>query len=221
MDKQIPNEGNNLQLLRELQGLLHKSLNSYSGHVSLERRHLMHSANSIAGGAEGFLVLREAKLFPASKVLIRPILESLLWSSIIARKRGVLFRKAYTEWSEEKKLRPAEEEAEAQAALQEMIASIKGEQPDYPIECKKVKLWDEAQILMMPSLRSIYGTYCNFTHATMHAAQGHLDEVTTPQDTIFVAWCVLMTLENLRLYTDVDVADLQPFWKRLPGDAEP
>ena len=180
----------------------------------------MHSAVFIVGAAEGFMVLREKQLFPASKVLIRPILESLLWSAIIVRKRGVLFQKAYTEWEEERKLRPAEEEAEAKAALQDMIQTFKDEESDYPILCKKVRLWEEAPILKMPDLRKIYGTYCNFTHATMHAAQGHLDDVTTPQDTIFVAWCVLMTLVHLHSFVNIDVGDLDPFWKRLHGDAE-
>ena len=210
MDTQILNESCNLQLLGELQGLLRKTLNSYRGPVSLERRHLMHSANFIVGAAEGFMVLREKKLFHASKVLIRPILESLLWSAIIVRKRGVLFRKAYTEWDEERKLRPAEGESDARAMLQNIIKTIKDEESDYPILCKKVRLWDEAPILEMPDLRKIYGTYCNFTHATMLAAQGHLDEVTTPQDTIFVAWCVLMTLVHLDRFVNIDVGVTGP-----------
>lgn len=45
--------------------------------------------------------------------------------------------------------------------------------------------------------------------------EDHLDEQTDPRDTTTVGWCVYSMLELLKAHTPAEVADLEPFRKRL------
>jgi hypothetical protein len=57
--------------------------------------------------------------------------------------------------------------------------------------------------------------YCQFTHGSLRAMLGHLDEQTDPRDTTTVGWCVYSMLELLKAHTPADVPELAEFRQRL------
>ena len=100
---------------------------------------------------------------------------------------GFLFRKLYTEWQEEQarmfRNNPAAI-ADTDRVLHDMEAAAKKARPGLPTERKKVNMAYTAKVAgQSVTYESTYRTYCKFTHCTMQAVQGHLDEATDALDT--------------------------------------
>jgi Family of unknown function (DUF5677) len=208
-----------LILLKELQSLLTDAINSLdTKKLTPETRYLSICAITVNQAAGGYLILRgNGNVYP-SKFLIRPILEATLSSGAVMKKRGFLFRKAYTELLEEKKAFPKDSKTEThfKLILNELESFFKKYDPCYPIEYKKVDIRYTSELAEMPSLYEVaYRTYCKFTHGGIDAALGQLNEMTDDLDTQFVVRLVFMMLEQLQKHTYAKIPDLSPFRTRL------
>jgi hypothetical protein len=214
-----PKEMKLLTLLKELQSLLTDAINSLdTKKLTPETRYLSICAITVNQAAGGFLILRwNGNIYP-SKFLIRPILEATLSSRAVMKKRGFLFRKAYSELLEEKKAFPNDSKTEAhfKSILNELESFFKKCDPRYPIEYKKVDIRYTAELAeMLPLYEVVYRTYCKFTHGGIDAALGQLNKMTDDLDTQFVVRLVFMMLEQLQTHTHAKIPDLLPFRNRL------
>lgn len=211
-----------LKLLKEVQQALADALDSLGSKTpaSPEAAYL----GSITGqmvnrAADGFLVLREAMRTDASKLLVRPVIEALFNGAAVMAKRGILFRKAYSELEEDKKMfgKTAAVKAKVDRQVNKVAKKLLGNDPKYPIKRAKLTVADTATAAgMSPMYDGAYRAYCQFTHGAVRAVEGHLDDSTDTHDTWIVVASVLMTLEMLAKHTPAKVPNLEPFLKRLP-----
>jgi hypothetical protein len=224
MPAQTPNHGPKevqlLALLKDAQHLLAEALNSLGGKSppTPESAYLGWAAVSVNRAAEGYLWLRESGRVGASKLLVRPALEATFSGVAAIKKPGFLFRKAYSEWKEDKRMfaHDAGLLAEADRQLDKLKLAAKRARPGCPAECKPVTVRDAAEMAgLSNAYESAYRVYCNFTHGAMSAVQGQLDRATDTIDTDVVGWCVLMMLNQLKEHTPAQIPDLNPFKKRL------
>jgi hypothetical protein len=133
------------------------------------------------------------------------------------KKKGFLFRNAFTEFNEMKKLydKTPDNEARANAYLEQLKKRFQ-EEAGYPIECKQVDARYIADVAgLLPVYDTAYRIYCEFTHSAMRALRGLLDQTTDPIDTTMVIWAAGMMLNQLKLFTPANVPDLTPFNERL------
>ncbi|MHC1764934.1 MAG: DUF5677 domain-containing protein [Verrucomicrobiia bacterium] len=209
-----------LDLLSETGQLLGKAINSLGGIVppSVEANYLFQTAVGVNRVADGFLVLRRSGRVDASKVMVRPAVELLICAAAALRNKEFLFRKAYSEWREDKKLlaKSAADEAEADTALLELEHEFAGKLPGYPLKRERLRISQAAE---MAGLRWLYDSafaiYCQFTHGSVRALMGELAATTDRHDTAIVCWCTLIMLDLLRVNTPAAIPDMTSFRKRL------
>jgi hypothetical protein len=208
-----------LVLLGQLQSLLTDAINSLdTKKLTPETRYLSICAITVNQAAGGYFILRERQNIYASKFLVRPILEATLSAGAVMKKRGFLFRKAYTELLEEKKIFPKDSQTEAHfnTILSELEIFFRKQDSRYPIEHKKVDVRYTAELAeMLPLYEVVYRTYCRFTHGSIDAALGALNDRTDDLDTQFVVRLVFMMLEQLQTYTHAKIPDLSIFRDQL------
>jgi hypothetical protein len=215
-----PEEIELLKLLKQLQIILAAALDSLGNKKpsTAEAGYLGYAAKSVNTAADGYVALRELGRVDASKLLIRPMLDIVLSASAVMKKKGFLFRKAFTEFDDARKIGPQDNARldKANKALEELKQRFQQVEPDYPIACKRVDARYTADIAELPHIyASAYRTYCEFTHSAMRAVQGHLNNATDPIDTSMAIWSVGEMLNHLKKYTPAEVPNLSPFDKRL------
>ena len=202
-----------------MQYLLTDAINSLDTKtLTPETRYLSICAITVNQAAGGYFILRERQNVYPSKFLVRPILEATLSARAVMKKRGFLFRKAYSELLEERKNFPNNPQTEAhfKLILNELESFFKKCDSCYPIKYKKVDIRYTAELAeMLPLYETAYRTYCKFTHGGIDAALGQLDEMTDDLDTQFVVRLVFMMLEQLQTHTHAKIPDLLPFRNRL------
>jgi hypothetical protein len=214
-----PQEVELLKLLKELQSILTVALNSLGNKMplTLESHYLGCAATSVNYATDGYIFLREPGRIHASKLLIRPILEAVISAMAVMEKRGILFQKYYTEWANAKKLfsKDAAYEAKAKQYLEDLKRNFKQEDPSYPIKCKELRISEMAEAAKMQDLYKVaYSAYCEFTHGSMRAVVGELNNATDVIDTSIVISCVLAMLDQLQKHTPATVPNLASFVKR-------
>lgn len=215
-----PEELKHLGLLREVQQILAKALNSLGGKSppTAESAYLGWAAVSVNRAAESYLWLRDSGRVAGSKLLVRPALEATFAAIAVLKKDGFLFRKAYSEWEEDKKMfaNDAAGEQEAKRALEDLKRAFRQNRPNCPIVCKRVTVRDTADAAgFLENYESAYRIYCQFTHGALRAVLGDLDDTTDTIDTPTVTWCALQMLDHLQTHTPAEIPDLIPFRKRL------
>lgn len=208
-----------LKQLKEVQEILTTAVNSLGGKMppTAESRYLGNAAKSVNIVADAYFLLREAGRMDASKLLIRPMFDIVISATAVAKKRGFLFRKAYTELEEAKKMyeKNPVNEAGAKKALEDLKRNFRAK-PGYPIECKRVDARYTAEVAdLLPVYETAYRIYCEFTHSAMRAVQGQLNEATDPVDTTMVIWCVLTILDHLKKQTPASIPDLTAFQSKV------
>jgi hypothetical protein len=207
-----------LELLKELQPILVKALDSLGGKKPLDwdSSYLGRVAVTVNRAGDGYLWLRESGRMDASKLLVRPALEAVFCGTAAMKNKAFLFRKAYSEWEEHKKLiaKDMASKKEADDYLVKMKRSF--QQNNYPIKCVSLQVREIAEMAdLLPAYEEHYRIYCKFTHSAMLAVSGNLNEVTDSKDTHVVVWCVLMMLNQLKQYTPAAIPDLMPFNEKL------
>src|ERR1022692_1370720 len=95
-----------LKLLKELRPILVKALDSLGSKKPLDAgsSYLGRVAVTVNRAGDGYLWLRESGRMDASKLLVRPALEAVFCGTAAMKNKAFLFRKAYSEWEEHKKL---------------------------------------------------------------------------------------------------------------------
>jgi hypothetical protein len=210
-----PEETELLKLIKELQAILAAALNSLAGKTpaTLESRYISDAAISVNHAADAYLLLREAGRVHASKLMIRPMIDVVISSTAVIKKRGFLFRKAYSEFLEMKKTydKTPANEARENAYLDNLKHKFQ-EEPGYPIVCKRVDARYTAEVAgLLQAYDTAYRIYCEFTHSAVRAVRGYLDNATDPIDTTMVIWAVSAMLNHLQAITPANIPDLRPF----------
>lgn len=168
--------------------------------------------------AAGFLKLKELDL-KASKLLVRPCLETLFNVCATVNRGDFLFEKACAEWREENKYSPKDPSSrqEAEDALNQLKAYFGSCRSNDDI-LRKDRL-SVSQVADHAGLAAIYNSayrvYCQYTHGALRAAVGDLDEVTNSRDTPYVAYVVLKVLRLLVEQCGAVCADLDALEKSL------
>ena len=208
-----------LKLLKELRCVLETALDSLATQKppSPESRYVGDAAKAVNIASDGYILLRESARVHASKLMIRPLIDVVITSTAVTKKKGFLFRVAFTELNKMKKLYDKSSENEARAkAIEESLKKRFSEDPSYPIECKQVDVRLTAEVAgLLPVYQTAYGLYCEFTHSAMRAVNGQLDQTTDPIDTSMVIWAVGVMLNQLKFFTPASVPDLTPFNDRI------
>ncbi len=211
-------------LLKRVQVILADALDSLAGKVTeAEASYLVWAAAHINKTVGGYVVLRESRLLHASKLLVRPVLESTFYACAVLQERGFLPQKAYSEFLEEAKIAATSDTERAalkQGAKKEfdrLLAAMTALQPDYPqVECKKVGVEDAAKAAdLMQAYQFDFRLYCQFMHGALRAASGDLDLLTDRRDTALVIWCALIICERMKKHTPATVCELSSFWNEL------
>lgn len=173
---------------------------------------------SVNRAAEGYLSLRDSGRVAASKLLIRPAIEGTFSGIAAIKRKDFLFRKAYSEWDEDRKLfaKDAVKVEEAKKALEDLKRAFQTKYPSLDLACKQISVRDAAEIAEMLAIyEGTYRLYCQFTHGALRAALGDLDKISDTIDTPVVTWCVLQMLDHLEKETPAQIPDLIPFRRRL------
>src|SRR6266566_3738268 len=217
-----PEESERLSLLMDVQKALSLAIQSLDDKApppaNVDCQYLQSAAAFVNCAADGYLVVREAFRVDASKLLVRPILESVFKAAAVMRKPGFLTRLAYSEWKEE--LRMFKKDPAGKAAstreLEEFKKRFSQDNPGYPAVYSHASISDTATEAGMKTLyETTYGTYCAFTHAALAAVHGPSDGWTDNNDTGVVTCCIMVILELLNQHTPAQVPDIAPFRERL------
>ncbi len=209
-----------IKVLKELQPIIVKALDSLGGKkpANAGAKYLGVIAKTVNRASDGYLALREAGRMDASKLLIRPALEAVFCGVAAVKDKKFLFRKAYSEWEEHKKLFAKDQAGkdEADKHLKHLLEDFAKYNPDYPTNCSPASTWDAANMAgFLPVYEYAYRMYCKFTHSAISAVSGNLDQQTDLYDTSTMVWCVLTTLRFLKEHTPAEIPDLGVFAQRI------
>ena len=207
-----------LGLLKELQPVFVKALDSLGGKKpsDWDSSYLGRVAVTVNRAGDGYLWLRESGRMDASKLLVRPALEAVFCGTAAMKNKAFLFRKAYSEWEEHKKLIATDmaSKKEADDYLVKMKRSF--QENNYPIKCVRLQVREIAEMAdLLPAYEEHYRVYCKFTHSAMMAVSGNLNLATDAKDTHVVVWCVLMMLNQLKQHTPAVIPNLMPFNEKM------
>lgn len=209
-----------LGLLREVQERLSEALNSLDRTTleSLEAKYIVPCCRAVNQAAEGYLILRRIGMVSASKILVRPVIEAMFFAGAAASDKGFIFRKAYSEWTDDNKLFCQDDASREEAKVQ--WAAFKSEflklYPGYPTCEKKLDTATIARIAELPQFYEVqYRLYCKFTHAALEAIDGHWEKISEAYDTRTVIACVLKMMELLEAVTQAKIPDLSPYRAQL------
>jgi hypothetical protein len=206
-----PEENEWLELLRASQSTLAKTIDSLDvkSIPKWEVRYFLWAAVSVNQSALGYLVLRQENALFASKLLIRPMLETFLSAQAVLIQHGFLFRKIYTEVCEFSKLDPNATDAELKEAIKKYIGEFKAYDKSYPCVQKTVSMSYTAEVAkMVDHYQFWYRIYCKYTHGAQIAITGVLNQATDDLDTPMVTELVSRTLEQLERHTHAKIDEL-------------
>lgn len=198
-----------LGLLVDFQAEIRDALDSLGGKTSkgLMDNYRLHAAAYVNRAADGFICLRKGGRIDSSKLLIRPAIEAVIRLLAIRKKPELLYQIAYTEtvsdrtWVEALSAGAGEkfDEDADKKQWDDFRAKYKAQFPGHPLIEEKLSLLDAAKEAGIDGYyHSHYRTYCKYTHATLRATGGSLNEVSDSEDSRTMALCVLAALESLQ-----------------------
>jgi hypothetical protein len=202
-----PAEICSLELLAELREALGAALNSLEGKQSngLLDHFLGYSAATINRAADGYLTLRRASMIDASKLLIRPAMETMIRILAVRTQPDLLYRIAYTERIESRKLvRPIalkagmDYDSEDEKAWKTFKQQYATHFPQHGLAEKQLSVLDAAKAAGIEDYYGrAYRLYSRFVHAAFTAAISRTIGRTSTDglDNLTVADCVCCGLE--------------------------
>ena len=223
-------EEQSLALLCDIQQELASALNSVGGKQSRGAldNYFFYSADHVNRIAEAFIFLRKSGGIYASKILVRPLIETMFRVEAIQKKPELFYRIAYSEsivedakWIGSAATRSGEtfDEAAHSKQFERFKEQLREQLPDVPLEDEYISVWDIAVAAGMGGFYgSHYRTYCRYTHGAMWAIGGLLTNLTDPEDNRAMGlctWAVLNALSGMGATTP----NFQSLYKRLEEQA--
>jgi len=201
-------EEEGLKLVSDLFDEVTNAFKSLAGkkHEGTFDTYRFYSAKHLHRAADGFVFLRRAKRVDASKFLVRPVIEIALRLQAVRKHPDLLYRIAFSEHCQDKKLlRPASEvvKADYESApihqlWQQFTEAFKKKFPAIQTVDEEISVIEIAQKGGLQRFYdSHYRTYCQYNHGTLRASTGYLDEATDFADNATMALCVSVALEAL------------------------
>jgi len=201
-----PLEARSLELLSDVQAELRDALNGLGGKQrdGLYDGYLGYTAGHINRAVEGYIYLRTSHRIDASKHLIRTAIEAVIRLQAVRKKPELLFRIAFSEFSEDKKwvrTTAAGDVRAAIAAINKNWADFKqayhAKYPEHRLVEEDLSLRGAAECAGLERYYdSHYRLYCRFTHAAFRATTGNLNEFDR-EDNRTMALCSLSAIEAL------------------------
>jgi len=170
--------------------------------------------------SQGFICLRKADAVKESRFLVRPAIELTIKQRAIARRPDLIYRLGLTETRSDwawlhglaKQVGETFDEAPHKAELQRFKDDCLKLFPSGDFSEARLTIEELAKAFEGGDAyyNSAYRTYCKFTHATLRAIIGSLDEVATDNDNPTMIGCVIRAVETL-----ASIGDAAPNLDRL------
>lgn len=239
--EQPPIEIDTLTLLQELRPILKGAIDSMGGKVLRDGiGYLAWGAVHVHRATAGYCELRAIHHIAASKLLIRPTMETVFALVASVHKPAFLLEKAHAEHHEDLKLvnehealcrkLPASTVSDAKRrrlvaacardrkAIEKAFGTFERKfsklRPGIVLKRKKLSVKDAAEDAQLGLWYGNYRRYCQFTHGALRAITGGMDAMTDQTDNLVMIWLVLITLDHLKKLAPVEAPDLKPFWDR-------
>jgi hypothetical protein len=197
-------EPRSLNLVSDMQAELREALNSLGGNTreGLHDGYLGYSAGHINRAVEGYVYLRKSGRIDASKHLVRTSIEAVIRIRAIRKKPELLFRIAFTEFSEDKKWVRSTAGADVRTALSaiekhwaDFKQAYHAKYPEHALLEEEISLRRTAECAGIAKYYDThYRLYCRFTHAAFRATTGNLNEFDR-EDNRTMALCALSALD--------------------------
>jgi hypothetical protein len=216
-------EARSLQLVSDMQADLCGALHGLGGKTreGLYDGYLGYTAGHINRAVEGYVYLRKSGRIDASKHLVRTAIEAVIRVQAIRKKPELLFRIAFTEFSEDKKWVRSTGGAGVQAALSaidkhwvDFKGAYHAKYPEHSLVEEELSLRGAAECAGIEQYYDThYRLYCRFTHAAFRATTGNLNEFDR-EDNRTMALCALSALEAVSSIGGL-TPNLESFRQRL------
>ena len=149
-------EERSFKLLCDIQQELASALNSLGGQQSRGAldNYYFHSADHVNRVAEGFIFLRKSGRIDASKLLVRPLIETMFRVEAIQTKQELFYRIAYSEtivedpkWigSAASRAGATFDEAAHSKGFEKFKEQLRKQLPNVPLEDKYISVWEIAE----------------------------------------------------------------------------
>jgi hypothetical protein len=222
-------EARSLQLVSDMQAELRDALNGLGGKTreGLYDGYLGYTAGHINRAVEGYVYLRKSGRIDASKHLVRTAIEAIIRVQAIRKEPELLFRIAFTEFSEDKKWVRSTAGAEVSVALSAIDkhwTDFKGayheKYPEHALVEEELSLRGAADCAGIEHYYDThYRLYCRFTHAAFRATTGNLNEFDRENNRT-MALCSLSAIDALSSI-GASTPNLESFRQRLSSLDEP
>jgi hypothetical protein len=225
-------EGPALEILKDLLTELKAALNSLGGQESqaITDHYHLHAGAYVHRAADGYLVLRTKGRMDASKLLIRPAVETMIRIQALRKQPELLYRIAYAESEEDKRwFRPVADKlgkpydpTADPPGWDHFEKEFKQAFPNAELKREMLSIWDAAEIAGLADYyNSHFRMYCKHTHGAFRAISGSMDSMSDPEDTRTMVICTFSALDavvaiggsahNLKtLHARVDELSKQP-----------
>jgi Family of unknown function (DUF5677) len=167
---------------------------------------MFYSAKQMKESAEGYLFLREHGGIQCTKLLVRPMIELMVRVKAVQATPPLLYQIIFTEWSRYctwirltcERQSVAYDSARHDAEWQKFKKHCEEQFSNTKLEEKKIPI---EQVALAAQLHGYYDShyrlYSTFTHGTLLAVMGILDEISKKEDNIAVSLCVFAIIEAL------------------------
>ena len=157
--------------------------------------------------SKAFLFLREAEQIVESRFLARPAIEMMIKLEAIHHKPDLLYRIAYTELEHDRRwfavaadhMGKKFDETSHQKKMEKFKRECAKLSPSADLKDKEISLRSLAAIAgIHPYFYDwFYRMYCRFTHGSLRALTGFLDDATTDQDNVIMGFCIFSAIDSI------------------------
>lgn len=185
------------------------------------------NAQFIWESADGYIVLRENNKITASRLLLRPMIETILWMAATEDHPDLFYRWIYSQLREERKVLFAnistpENQNQISQRYEQTIRDIRSlfeiEHPNAIFGNHEIGLLSALQEAGKKSGKNLerhyheaYRTYCQYSHATFNSKAGNWEVLHPLDDDYYVFWAQTLALISISNHTKISVPDIS-FW---------
>lgn len=159
----------------------------------------------------------------ASKLLVRPLLEAAFNMAAVMKEKAFIYRIALYEREQDRKFLQTRFPGEWKRSVEqfeEFERELRNAEPNLSFEKTPASAYDAADRAGIPDAYQLhYRIYSRFTHGSLRAMSGTLDEMTDGRDTWTCLLVVLMTLNFLKHEKIGEIPDLTVHWQWLDDNS--